>query len=149
MSITPATPSELEYELKSRGKGRWLLVLVVVILIAIFVPPFISLNRLKGRVGTTIGESLGRRISIGRISLRLLPQPGFDLSDVTIHDDPAFSAEPMLHADSVTATLRLSSLWRRRLEIASLTFKEPSVNLMRNEAGKWNVAALVERAQQI
>lgn len=149
MSITPATPSELEYELKSRRKAHWMLVLVIFILLAIFVPPFISLNRLKGRVGGTIGDSLGRRVSIGRISLRLLPQPGFDLSDVDIHDDPAFSAEPMLHADKVTATLRLSSLWRRRLEIASLTFQEPSVNLVRNDAGKWNIGGLLERAQQI
>src|SRR4051812_28464696 len=149
MSITPVTPSELDEVSNSRRRGRWMLVVVIVILLAIFVPPFISLNRLKARVGTTIGNSLGRKVSVGRISLRLLPQPGFDLTDVTILDDPAFSAEPMLHADSVTATLRLSSLWRRRLEIASLTFKEPSVNLMRNDAGKWNVAALLERAQQI
>src|SRR3954467_2737976 len=149
MSITPVTPSELDEVSNSRRRGRWMLVVVIVILLAIFVPPFISLNRLKGRVGATIGNSLGRRVSVGRISLRLLPQPGFDLTDVTILDDPAFSAEPMLHADSVTATLRLSSLWRRRLEIASLSFKEPSVNLMRNDAGKWNVAALLERAQQI
>ena len=149
MSITPATPSEFEYELKSRSKARWVLVVVVIILLAIFVPPFISLNRLKGRLGGTIGDSLGRRISIGRISLRLVPQPGFDLSDVDIHDDPNFSAEPMLHADKVRATLRLSSLWRRRLEIASLTFEEPSVNLVRNDAGKWNIATLLERAQRI
>jgi hypothetical protein len=149
MSITPATPSELEYEVNSRRKGRWMLVVVVIILLAIFVPPFISLNRLKGRVGATLGDSLGRRVSIGRISLRLVPQPGFDLSDVNIHDDPAFSAEPMLHADKVTATLRLSSLWRRRLEIASLSFQEPSLNLVRNDGGKWNVATLIERAQQI
>src|SRR4051812_18961034 len=113
MSITPVTPSELDEVSNSRRRGRWMLVVVIVILLAIFVPPFISLNRLKGRVGATIGNSLGRRVSVGRISLRLLPQPGFDLTDVTIHDDPAFSAEPMLHADSMTATLRLSSLWRR------------------------------------
>src|SRR3954464_13592726 len=149
MSITPATPSQLDEVPHSRRSGRWMLVVVVLILLAIIVPPFISLNRLKGRVGATIGNSLGRRVSVGRIRLRPLTQPAFDLSDGPIHDDPAFSSEPMLHADSVTATLRLSSLWRRRLEIAPPPFKEPSVNLMRNEAGKWNVAALVERAQQI
>src|SRR4051812_38370707 len=103
MSITPATPSELDEVLKSRSRGRWMLVIIVLILLAIFVPPFISLNRLKSRVGATLGDLLGRRVSVGRVSLRLLPQPGFDLSDVTIHDDPAFSAEPMLHADQVTA----------------------------------------------
>ena len=148
MSITPATP-ELEEEVRPRYKGRWLLVMAVIIALAIIVPPFISLNRLKGRLGATVGDSLGRRISIGRVALRLLPRPGFDLSNVDIHDDPAFSAEPLLHADQVTATLRLSSLWRRRLEIASLSFQGPSVNLVRSQDGRWNVAALLERAQQI
>jgi hypothetical protein len=149
MSITPAIPSELDSELKSRRKGRWMLVLIVVILLAIFVPPFISLNRLKASLGAAVGNAIGRQVSIGRISLRLLPRPGFNLSNVNIQDDPAFSAEPMLHADQVTATLRLSSLWRRRLEIASLSFHEPSLNLVRNDARKWNFVALLERAQQI
>src|SRR4051812_44770605 len=149
MSITPAFP-ELDSELSpSRRKRRGILALIVLILLAIFVPPFISMNRLKGRLGTAVGNAIGRQVSIGRISLRLLPQPGFNLSNVNIQDDPAFSAEPMLHADQVTATLRLSSLWRRRLEIASLSFQEPSLNLVRNYAGKWNFAALLERAQQI
>jgi hypothetical protein len=149
MSITPATPSIYDDDARSRRKGRWALAVIVIILLAIFVPPFISLNRLKGRLGAALTASLGRQVSIGHISLRLLPRPGFDLGNVTIQDDPAFSAEPMLHADRVTASLRLSSLWRRRLEIASLSFQEPSVNLVRNDQGKWNLAALLTRAQQI
>src|SRR5262249_50419492 len=63
-------------------------------------------------------------------------------------DDPAYSGEPMLHADSATALIRLSSLWRGKLEISRLSFDYPNLNLVRNEAGKWNMAALVERAQQ-
>src|SRR5262249_55940015 len=66
-----------------------------------------------------------------------------------IADDPAYSGEPLLHAESATALLRLSTVWRGRLEISRLSFDYPSVNLVRNEAGKWNLAALVERAEQI
>jgi len=149
MSITPATPSLLDDDSKPRRKARWVLVLVIVLLLAIFVPPFISLNRLKGRVASSLSAALGRQVSVGSITLRLLPRPGFDLSNVTIDDDPAFSVEPMLHADAVTASLRLSSLWRRRVEIASLSFQAPSVNLVRDQQGRWNVGALLQRAQQI
>jgi len=150
MSISPATPSLLDDdEFDPRRRGRWALALIILILLAIFVPPFVSLNRLKGRLGSSLSNSIGRQVSIGQIRLRLLPRPGFDLSDVSIQDDPAFSAEPMLHAGTVTASLRFSSLWRGRIEIASLSFQEPSVNLVRNAQGRWNVAALLQRAQQI
>src|SRR4051812_4646826 len=150
MSISPATPSLLDDdEFKPRRRGRWALALIVLILLAIFVPPFVSLNRLKGRLGSALSNSIGRQVSIGQIRLRLLPSPGFDLSDVSIQDDPAFSAEPMLHAGTVTATLRFSSLWRGRIEITSLSFQQPSVNFVRDAQGRWNVAALLKRAQQV
>ena len=149
MSISPATPSLLDDEEKPRLRGRWALALIILILLAIFVPPFVSLNRLKGRLGSALSNSLGRQVTIGQIRLRLLPRPGFDLSNVDIQDDPQFSAEPMMHAGTVTASLRFSSLWRGRIEIASLSFQEPSVNFVRNQQGRWNIAALLERAQQI
>ncbi|MFL6300637.1 MAG: AsmA family protein [Terriglobales bacterium] len=149
MSISPATPSLLDDDEKPRRRGRWILAVIVLILLAIVVPPFVSLNRLKGRLGAALTNSLGRQVTIGQIRLRLLPRPGFDLGDVTIQDDPAFSAEPMLHSGAVTASLRFSSLWRGRIEIASLSFQEPSVNFVRNPQGRWNIAALLERAQRI
>ena len=149
MSISPATPSLLDDETNPRRRGGWALALIVLILLAMFVPPFVRLNRLKGRLGSALTNSIGRQVSIGQIRLRLVPRPGFDLGNVNIQDDPEFSAEPMLHADTVTASLRFSSLWRGRIEIASLSFQGPSVNLVRNPQGRWNLATLLERAQQI
>src|SRR5438105_4884741 len=96
--------------------GALILLLVVVALVM----PFISLNRFRGQMSSALSRAVGRDVSIGRMSLQLLPQPGFQLHDFNIAEDPSFGAEPMLHADSGTATLRLASLWRRRLEIASI-----------------------------
>ena len=47
-------------------------------------------------------------MTIGSVSLRLLPQPGFDLGNLVIGDDPAISYEPICVAGEVTASLRLS-----------------------------------------
>ncbi len=66
-----------------------------------------------------------------------------------VHEDPAFGAEPMLRAGEVTATLRVSSLLRGRLEIARLTLTEPSLNLVQDSAGHWNLENLLERADRI
>ena len=120
-------------------------VIAALLLLALLVPPLISMGRFHARIDQSIGQALGRQVTIGKVNLRLLPQPGFDLQRLVVADDPSFSAEPMLRADEVTAYLRLTSLWRGRLEIARLSLQNPSLNLVRGRNGRWNVYALLER----
>jgi hypothetical protein len=88
-------------------------------------------------------------VDVTAVKLRLLPSPGFDLENFVVHDDPAFGAEPMLRASEVTASLRFTSLLRGRIEIARLNLTEPSLNLVRNPTGHWNLENLIERASKI
>jgi AsmA family len=104
---------------------------------------------LRNRIATSIGNALGRRVSLGNVRLRVLPRPGFDLEGLVIYDDPAFSAEPMIRAQEVSAPIRFRSLLSGRLEIATLSANEPSINLVRNDQGRWNLASLLERNAQI
>jgi hypothetical protein len=106
-------------------------------------------NRLRARIVGSISLALGRPVDVGSVRLRLLPQPGFELDNFVVHDDPAFGAEPMLRAQQVTASLRLTSLARGRLEIARLDLTEPSLNLVHGPDGHWNIEKLVERAEKI
>ncbi len=133
--------------LRSKRK-KWIFILVLVALLALIAPPFVSLNRFRGRVSSTLSQSVGRPVTIGSVGMQLLPQPGLNLQDLAVADDPEFSAEPLLHADAVTATLRLASLWRGRMEIAGLSFRNPSLNLVRLGDGRWNVESLLTRAAQ-
>jgi hypothetical protein len=127
---------------------RGVLTLGIVLLLALFlVRP--GANRLRTRIVNSISLALGRPVDVAAVKLRLLPQPGFDLENFVIHDDPAFSAEPMLRAQEVTASLRMTSLLRGRLEIARLNLAEPSLNLVRNAQGHWNLENLIERAAKI
>ena len=103
-------------------------------------------QRLRTRIVRSISLALGRPVDVGSVTLRLLPQPGFDLENFVVHDDPAFGAEPVLQSSDVVATVRVSSLLRGRLEIARLSLTEPSLNLVRNSEGRWNLENLVERA---
>jgi len=102
-------------------------------------------SRLKSRIIFSMSSALGRPVDIGKVHLRLLPWPGFDLQNLVVYDDPAFGAEPMLRASEVTAALRLTSLLRGRLEIARLDLTEPSLNLVHADTGRWNLEALLER----
>ena len=101
---------------------------------------------LELRIAGTIGQALERPVEIGTVKVHLLPTPGFDLSDFVVREDPAFGAEPILRSQEVTAGLRLSSLLHRRLEISRLVLTEPSLNLVRNPDGRWNIAHVLERA---
>ena len=100
---------------------------------------------LKSRIIASLSAAVGRSVDIGSVHIRLLPRPGFDLENLVVYDDPAFSSEPMLRASEVTADLRLSSLLRGRLEVAKLDLTEPSLNLV-HSGGGWNLDSLLERS---
>jgi uncharacterized protein involved in outer membrane biogenesis len=121
-----------------------MLVLVAVLLVLFIVRP--GANGLRKRIVNAIGMGLGRRVEVQWVKLRILPQPGFDLENFVVYDDPRFGAEPMLRAEEVTARLRLRSLIRGRLEVGRLNLKEPSFNLVRGDDGHWNIEALLDRA---
>jgi AsmA protein len=125
----------------SRKRYRLVLALaaVVVLLAIVFVPPLLSIGRYKSRITQAISSSLARNVRLSSVELRLLPRPGFVITDLTVEEDPAFGAEPVLHANTVIAAIRLLSLWRGHLEIGSLSVDEASVNLVRNSAGHWNL----------
>ena len=106
-------------------------------------------NRMKTRIVSSISLALGRPVEAASVRLRLLPQPGFELGNFVVRDDRAFGEEPMLRAQEVTASLRITSLLRGRLEIARLSLTEPSLNLVRNAESHWNLESLIERAARV
>lgn len=118
----------------------WLLLAAVAIALAIIVvPPLVSISRYKSRITELVSSSLGRPVRLSSVELRLFPRPGFVLTDLTVEDDPAYSAEPILHANTVTAAIRLLSLWRGRLEISNISVDEASLNVVRTTDGRWNI----------
>ena len=106
-------------------------------------------SRLKSRIIYSISAGVGRPVDIGSVHVQLLPRPAFDLENLVVFEDPAFGAEPMLRARSVTASLRLTSLLRGRLEVARLDLTEPSLNLVHGDGGHWNLEGLLERTARI
>src|SRR5271170_4174689 len=121
----------------------------LVFLLLVLLPPLVSLNRYQKRIANSISDSLGRPVHLDKVSLNLLPLPGFTLDNFVVDEDPAFGSEPVIRANSVRATLRISSLWRRRVEFSTISFTEPSVNLVHTAAGKWNLESILIHAAHI
>jgi hypothetical protein len=124
------------------------LVLLAVVLLATL-PPLLNVNRFKRRIVTSISTSLGRPVHLDNVSLVLLPLPGFRLENFVVAEDPAFGSEPVIHANSVLATLRVSSLWRRRVEFSKISLQEPSINLVHDANGRWNIESILLQAARI
>ncbi len=130
-----------------KHRRLWLaLVAVLALLAVLIVPPLVSINHYKSQITSLMAASLGRPVRLSSVELRLLPRPGFVLYDLSVEEDPAYGAEPILHANSVTASFRLLSLWRGRLEIGRISVDEASLNLVRTEAGRWNLDSLLRTA---
>lgn len=112
-------------------------------------PPLINVNRYQRRIATSISGSIGRPVHLDQVTLNLLPLPGFEIQNLVVDEDPAFGSEPIIRANTVKATLRLSSLWRRRVEFSTISFTEPSVNLVHLQDGRWNIESVLLQASHI
>ena len=134
--------------MRRRTSRRLMWAGLTLLVLGLVLPPFINVNRYRSRVAGAISGAMGRDVSVAGIQLRLLPRPSLVLSKFVVADAASYSAEPMLRADTVTAYIRLTSLWRGRMEIGTLDLDNPSLNLVRRSDGHWNVEDLLERASQ-
>lgn len=132
---------------RKHTKLRWLwlsLAALLAILAVLIVPPLLSVSRYKSQITSLVASSLGRPVRLSSVRVRLLPRPGFVLYDLVVDDNPAFGAEPVIHANAVTAPVRIWSLWRGKLEISEISVDEASLNLVRTPDGLWNLDSLLE-----
>jgi hypothetical protein len=133
------------------GRRRWWIPGVLALLLvlgAVLLPPLIHLNRYQRRIAASLSQSLGRPVEFSGVRLELLPRPGFAISNFAVEEAPGFGAEPMLVCSEVSASVRLLSLWRGRLEISRISLDEPSLNLERNAEGYWNFGAVLTQASR-
>ncbi len=86
-----------------------------------------------------LSRSFGRPVEVSHFNILLLPSPRLDADQVTIGEDPAFGNEYFLRAEHLTAGLRWTGLLRGHLELGTLSLNRPSLILVRNREGRWNL----------
>lgn len=122
---------------------------LAVVLSLLLLPPLLNVNSFRHRITQSVGASLGRPVHIDSVTLNMLPVPGFTLKNFVVEDDPAFSAEPVIRAETVKVTLRVWSLWRRRVEFSRISLDDPSLNLVHRADGRWNIESILLQASRI
>ena len=115
--------------------------LVMVVAVVIFAATF-DVNRYRGTIQSQLEQRLYRPVVLGEMGLKLFP-PRFRVQNLAIADDPAFSRDaPFIKAQELDVSVQLLPLLHKQIEIDSLSLQRPSVNLIKNFAGVWNLASL-------
>ena len=84
-------------------------------------------------------RAFGRPVQVESFSARIFPNPQLSADGVTVGEDPAFGYEYFLRAEHLSAGLRWTGLLRGRFEFGTLSFSRPSLILVRNYQGQWNL----------
>lgn len=119
-------------------------VAVVVILVAalIVTPFFINADAFRPQIEQALSHMLGRKVEIGHLHVSLW-QGSLVANQISIADDPAFSPDPFLTANSLSVGVDLMPLiFSKKLNVRSFTFNDPHIQLLRDANGNWNFATL-------
>ncbi len=125
---------------------RALLAFAALAFAAWLLPSYLGASRYRRRLEAGLEHILHRPATFGSASFRLLPRPGFSIDNAVIHEDPAFGSEPFARIDRIDCDLRWRSLWHGRVEFARLRLDRPTLNIVRNDQGEWNIENLLAQS---
>src|SRR6202162_3653902 len=126
----------------SKLQKWWKPALVIVVLI-IVLQAGVSLSARTHRVHayllTHLERAFGRPVEVASFDVRILPSPQLDANRVTVGEDPAFGHEYFLRAEHWRAGLRWLARLRGHFEFGTMSLNQPSLILVRNSEGRWNL----------
>ncbi len=86
-----------------------------------------------------LDASFGRTVDVARFDFSLLDGARLEAHSVTVAEDPHFGNEYFLRSETLTAGLRWTALFSGHFEFGSLSLLRPSLNLVRDAQGHWNM----------
>lgn len=126
-----------------RRSRNWFIILLATALFCVacgvVISRAVASNRAKKYLTARLEQAFGRSVEVGNFGVRWIPMPGIVANRVTIGEDPRFGHEYFLRAESIAASPRWVSLFSGKLEVGTLDLSHPSLNLVRNDDGRWNV----------
>ena len=125
---------------------KWILFLLVAVwLLAELVSLVVQYTRLRDKLTARLEAAFGRSVEVGRYDFSLWDGPVLKAQSVIVGEDPRFGNEYFLRAETMSVRLRLRSLLRGHIELGTLSLSRPSLNLVRNADGDWNLAEWLPR----
>src|SRR5438876_8540498 len=128
---------------------KWIGIVVAILIVIVLVLPFlINVNTFRPRIESELTNALGRKVSIGNLSLSLW-SGSLAADDIAIADEPAFGNAPFIRAKSLGVGAEVMPLiFSKTLHITDLTLGQPQVTLLRARSGRWNFSTLGNASPQ-
>ena len=129
--------------------SRWLR--VILLAIALFlafdygVSAILRTGWLNGRLTHRLEAAFGRPVEVSNYSFSLLEGPRLEANYITVGEDARFGSEYFLRADQLAVGLRWPALLRGRVELGTLSFSNPHLNLVHLPDGQWNLESWLPR----
>jgi len=136
----------------NRLRKWWRLALVLIALVAVAqvgVSLLARTDRVHRYLATRLERAFGRSVEVRHFTVLLLPSPVLDAEQVTIGEDPSFGNEYFLRAERLTARFRWSGLLCGHFEFGTLSLTRPSLILVRNDQGNWNLERWLPPAKTV
>src|SRR5580698_6516800 len=121
-------------------------VVLLILLVVVCLPLFLNADSFRARIESTLTKSLGRKVTIGKLDLAVW-SGGLVATNATVADDPAFSTQPFIQADSVKIGVEILPLvFSKELHIRGFSLINPKVQLLRATNGTWNYSTIGKSA---
>ncbi len=129
--------------------GKWIAAAVVLLLLEqMGLPYLMQTRRMRAYLLAHLERSFGRPVQAQSFSMQIFPFPRVDVEGVSIEEDPSFGHEYFLRADRLTASVRWLGLLRGHFDFGTISLSRPSLILVRNAQGRWNLEGWLPPAQQ-
>jgi AsmA protein len=121
-------------------------IVALILLVAVCLPLFLNADSFRTRIESTLTKSLGRKVSIGKLELSIW-SGGLVATNTSVADDPGFSSQPFIQADSVKIGVEILPLiLSKQLHIRGFSLLSPKVQLLRAANGTWNYSTIGKSA---
>lgn len=116
----------------------------LLLLLALPLPLLINVNSFRPKIESEASSALGRRVTIGNLSLSIL-SGSVGAEDITIADDSAFSKSPFVTAKSLKVGVELMPLiFSKQINVTHITLEAPQIALLKTTRGKGIFRASVQ-----
>jgi len=131
-------------------RSRWVKIVAAVaavfLLILILAPFLINGETFRPTLESRLSAALGRQVKLGHLSFSLL-SGSIVAENIAIADDPAFSATSFILAKKLKIGVELKPLiFNKQVHITGLSIEAPAIQLVQNQAGKWNFSSIGTRS---
>ncbi len=124
-------------------RRKWLrlaiVVLALVVAAQVAIGAVVHITRVHEYLTAQLERAFGRQVEVRQFDAQVFPSLRLDADGVTVGEDPAFGNEYFLRAEKLSAGLRWKGLLRGHFEFGALLLTRPSLTLVRNGQGRWNL----------